>query len=168
MAGFWQPMVAERKVVILTHDGTTAFDADTGHIVWCYTRQHGHRMIYDGRVYMIDQAYYTILDLQDGRELLRVRMLDQLRQKWGLDDVGISTGLLVSETHAFFGDGAGRLFAVERDTGEPVWFDRPKGTRGYLGVIPVVAGNRLYITTFSMDPKRPGQLYCYEGAGLGA
>ncbi len=158
-----QPMVAENKVVVRTRTGTVAFDAQSGQTAWYYD-EGGWRMIYDGRVYMVDQAYFTILELQNGRELLRVRVLDEIERKWGLDDVGISTGLLVSETHAFFGDGAGRLFAVERDTGEPVWFDRPKGTRGYLGAIPAVAGNRLYITTFSVDPKRPGQLHCYESA----
>ncbi len=119
-----------------------------------------------GRIVASDQAgsggRLTELDTS-GQVLLEVRLEDRILSAWGLKNVRFATGLVVSETHFFIGDGTGRLYAFRKETAEPVWFHQPKGTNGYLGAQPAVDGNRLYLVSGG-NAQRPGALYCYESA----
>lgn len=164
IAGKWVPMVSEGHVVITLPAGTAAFSTETGERRWVFPRG-GCRTVYGGRVYIVDGGRYYVLDLRTGECLLEKALAEEVERKWRLQRVTFPTYLAVSETHGFVGDQAGRLYALERDTGEPVWMHQPEGISGFSGNIPVIAGNRLYISSFSMAPAPPPRLYCYEGAG---
>lgn len=160
--GKWRPMVSDNRLIVTTASGATvAFDVDRGRQLW-WVPDAGARIVYGERLYMLgQQGTYLILD-KDGNKLLEVPLVERIRAKWGLTASDLNTHLAVSETHVFFGDASGRVYAIGRDTGEPVWSHRPEDTTGFLGAMPVIAAGRLFISSFSMDPKRPPRLYCYE------
>jgi len=158
------PMVAQGLVVINTAGGTAAFSVADGQCSWFFPKA-GARSVYGGRVYFVTTDEYYILDLMTGACLLQVPFAAMVEQKWRLKRVQCASHLAVSDTNGFVGDTRGRLYSFERDTGEPVWKDQPEGITGFSGNIPVIAGNRLYISSFSMAPAPPPRLYCYEGAG---
>lgn len=157
------PAVSHGVVVITTLEGAAAFQAVDGRRAWHFPMS-GRRAVYGDRVYLVTQDEYCVLDLRTGECLLRVPLARNVERKWRLKGVQFSSQLAVSETHGFIGDLRGRLYAFERDTGEPVWMDRPEGITGFAGNIPVIAGNRLYISSFSVEPAPPPRLYCYEQA----
>lgn len=157
------PTVSNGIVVVNTIEGTAAFHSDDGRAAW-YFPSGGARTIYDGRVYVATRDEYHVLDLQTGTRLLHVPLAQRVEKKWRLKQVQFYSQLAVSETHGYIGDLKGRLYAFERDTGEPVWMDRPEGVTAFAGNIPVIAGNRLFISSFSMEPAPPPRLYCYEQA----
>lgn len=161
----YRPKVSAHRVVIGAMKGTVAFDTATGEVVW-FARGNplGQGAVYGGRVYAHSREF-VVLDLNDGRVLLQTKLETLIEKKWGFRDVDFA-GMAVSETHFFIGDGRGRLYAFEKETGEPVWYHQPKGGNGYFSAIPVIAGNRLYVTTASR-PRKPGALYCYEQAEEG-
>lgn len=163
MGGKSVPMVSDGVVVISTVEGTAAFRATDGRLAW-YFPEWGARTVFGGRVYVVTLNEYHVLDLQTGSRLLHVPLARRVEGKWRLKQVQFSSQLAVSETHGFIGDLKGRLYAFERDTGDPVWMDRPEGITAFAGNIPVIAGNRLYISSFSMEPAPPPRLYCYEQA----
>jgi outer membrane protein assembly factor BamB len=131
----------------------------------------GHQTYSDGKVYFTSTMRYgehlLVVDVVTGKIELSVRLLEPL-EKWLTKhspkavEVGNLTAPAIVGERLFCGDNFGRLWALDRRTGEPVWHHRPKGAAGYLAHAPVVDGNRLYANTFSMDPKRPSTLYCYE------
>lgn len=156
-----EPMVCKGRVVIRTPGKIEAFDTATGGRVW-RSSQYGPRFVYGDRVYLCTlEGVYCSIDMESGRPLLEVDLKPLFWRKWGMENIYPATDLIVSETHAFIGDGRGRLFAFDRDTGEPVWYHRPRGTNGYFGAQPAVAGNRLFLTTAG-NPRKDGALYCYE------
>lgn len=163
MLGGWVPMVSNGLVVINVGNGTAAFSAATGELRWV-SPHAGGRAIYDGRLYLVGQGNYYVLEVATGQCALEVALSDRVEKKWKLRGVGFPTHIGISETHGFVGDYRGRLYAFERETGEPVWKHQPEGIVGFTGNVPVIAGNRLYISSFSMDPARPPRLYCYEGS----
>lgn len=144
-----------------------AVSASTGEPLWSYLGG-GARAIYDGRVYFTQEYSYHVLDLHTGAVLLRREVTREIERRWGLEHVQLKSHPAVSETHTFVGDARGRLFCIVRDTGEPVWYDQPPGVASFWGAMPVVAERRLYISSFSIDPKRPPYLYCYEEAPAGS
>jgi outer membrane protein assembly factor BamB len=160
--GGWIPMVSMGHLVINTQGGTACFSTEDGGVRWLFPRV-GTRTVYDGRVYLVSAGTYHILDLKTGEHILTSPLAERTEKMWRLRSVGFPTQLAVSETHAFLGDYRGRLYAFARDTGEPVWMDHPEGISGFTGNIPVIAGNRLHISSSSMDPASPPRLYCYEG-----
>jgi outer membrane protein assembly factor BamB len=166
-----RPMVSAHRVIVSVPRGVGAFDTATGKLLWS-TQGHHASVVYGGRVYSQDSWKFGVLDLNDGRVLLETNPQSLVEKKWGFNRVEFHTGLAVSETHLFMGDGEGRLYAFEKETGEPVWYHRPKGGNPYFGNIPVIANNRLYIATVKPGPytptartRGPGSLYCYEEAG---
>jgi outer membrane protein assembly factor BamB len=156
------PMASQGLVVIGAGGGTAAFRVSSGELAWLFP-YYGTRAIYGGRVYLTTIDSCHVVDLATGEALLQVPLASLAETRWGLHGVQFSSHLAVSETHGFIGDTRGRLYAFDRTTGEPVWMDRPKGITGFSGNIPVIAGNRLYISSFSMAPAPPPRLYCYEG-----
>ncbi len=151
--------------MIRTPKGTVALDTVTGEPLWIVKGfDSGWGMIYGNRVYLaLPNTEFCVADLTSGQVLLDVRLEDRILSAWGLKNVRFATGLVVSETHFFIGDGRGRLYAFRKETAEPVWFHQPKGTNGYLGAQPAVDGNRLYLVSGG-NAQRPGALYCYESA----
>lgn len=148
--------------------GIIAFDAKTGLKAW----HHMHpcwKTIAEGKVHCLSEEY-SVLDARTGNVLVSAPIAKRILAKFGAKGSGEWRGGVnfarpaIWGNHVYFGDDDGRLWAIERDTGEPVWFHKPEGCAGYLNAEPVVDGNRLYITSFSMDPKRPPRLYCYERA----
>src|SRR5262249_15755650 len=67
----WNPMVSGGLVVINTGSSTAAFEGESGRLVWKVAKR-GARAIYDGRVYLVVQGSYVVLDLRSGKELLNV------------------------------------------------------------------------------------------------
>jgi outer membrane protein assembly factor BamB len=163
VGGSSAPVVSSDIVVINTLDGIAALHRSDGRAAW-YFPQRGVRMVYGDRVYVVTRDEYCAVELRTGACLLRVPLARNLEKKWRLKHVQFSSHLAVSETHGFIGDLHGRLYAFERDTGEAVWMDRPEGITAFAGSIPVIAGSRLYISGFSMEPAPPPRLYCYEQA----
>lgn len=167
-----RPMFSVDRVVTSVRGGMAAFDAATGREIW-RTQGHGASVVYGGRVYSqgIFPFKFGVLDVNDGRVLLEVDLWKRVEKKWGFKRVDFAVGLAVSETHFFMGDGDGRLYAFEKETGEPVWYHRPKGGNPYFVSVPVIANNRLYIATIKPGPvtptapsNRPAALNCYEEA----
>jgi outer membrane protein assembly factor BamB len=157
------PMVAGNRVVIRTSRGTVALDTATGRPHWLVKgMSSGGRTIQGGRVYMaLPNTEFRLADLESGEVLLEVRLEELIRAKWRMKHVYFGTDIVVGGAHFFIGDGLGRLYAFEKESAEPVWFHKPKGTNGYLGAYPAVEGDRLCLTTAG-DAQRPGALYCYQ------
>jgi outer membrane protein assembly factor BamB len=158
-----RPMVAADQIVVGAPGLTVTCDAATGRTLWTDRRSHGARLVLDARVYCGGTWEFVVLDSHTGRVLLDVNLPQRIEKRWGFKGVDFRSGLAVSTSHFFMGDGEGRLYAFDRETGEPVWHHRPKGGNPYFGNVPVIANNRLYITT-THKPGRPGFLYCYEEA----
>ncbi len=152
-----QPAVGDQLVLVDTAKGLGAYDTTSGALKWVSKGARGYRTLYDGRAYITSfYGEYMIIDLDDGGMALDSKPIE---------DVSFGTYPVVSETHTFVGDATGRFWALERDTGKPVWSHRPKGTTGYRSVgPPAVTENRIYVNTYSADRKRPSSLYCYEQA----
>ena len=165
--GKWKPMVAQGLVVVSVIGGTAAFDVETGELSWLFDKNRGSRMVYGGRVYLVNSetnslGSYHVVDLVTG-ELLQERSTAAMAaDNPEFESVFFTSSPLVAESHVFIGDGIGRLWALDRDSGTPVWFHRTREGQAFLGSVPVPAGNRIYITSFSMDPRHPSRLYCYE------
>lgn len=160
------PVVHGDRVVSNGAWGIIAFDTKSGEKAW----HHMHpswKTVVDGKVYCLSRDY-TVLDVRTGQILVFASLADRIQEKFGAKGAAQWRGGLnfarpvVWGDRVLFGDDRGRLWAIEKDTGEPVWFHKPKGGAGYLNAEPVIDGNRLFITSFSMDPKLPSALYCYE------
>jgi outer membrane protein assembly factor BamB len=152
----WNPQVADGTVLVNTRKaGLAAFDARDGNLLWTCKWARGARTVYDERIFITRfHGEYLIVDLADGKVLLRQRRLNGRRN--------FTTTPVVSQTHVFVGDTSGTMWALERDTGEVVWKHRPKGMTGYMAAKPAVVGKRIYINSFSMPRDIPSSLYCYE------
>jgi len=168
------PIVAEGRVIVQGSDGIVTFDAETGKVAWAQP-YWGARAVCRGRLYVIQAMSstksYMVFDVQSGKMLMSSDLVGALKNKFKATSSGQWRGGLaltrpaVSETHVFVGDDVGRLWASERETGEPVWFDLPDNHSGYLGGQPIIDGNRLYVTSMTLDQKKnPSALYCYEQA----
>jgi outer membrane protein assembly factor BamB len=173
-SGGWDPFVVGHRVIVNGLGGTIAFHRDTGEAAWT-SRVLGSKAVFRDQLYFARPALnggtYVVLDAESGTTRIESPLVERIRNKYGAKSSGkwrggtLFTRPAVSETHVFFGDDAGRLWAIERDTGEPVWYHKPKGNAGYLAATPIISGKRLYVTSFSMDTRRPQALYCYEEAG---
>lgn len=163
------PVVFGNRVLAATPFGIAAFDADKGTLLWSNHVHAGPFAPYSDRLYIVTGLNYTgyrVVDLNSGSTLLEREVSDDIARAFGFEErVGLESSLAVTETHTFVGDNVGRLWALERDTGEPVWFDHPETATPYVAVrVPIISEGRLYINGFSMDPDRPQHLYCYEQA----
>lgn len=162
----WTPMVSGGVVVVSTAKGAAAFDTATGKLRW--EVPFGIvRAIYDGRLYALWNTEYIVADLASGKTVTRVDVVSRMKEHLKVSQASRLELMLwpaVSETHVFTGDASGRVWALERETGEPVWHHRPDDSPGFAPAEPVIAGNRLYVTARRPD-MRPGgeRLYCYEG-----
>ncbi len=164
--GKMSPVVHGDRVITNGAWGIIAFDTATGEKAWHYMNP-SWKTVVDGKVYCLSKDY-AVLDAQTGEVLVFSSLAQRIQEKFGAKSTGKWRGGMnfarptVWGDFVYFGDDDGRLWAIEKETGEPVWFHKPKGCTGYLNAEPVVDGNRLYITSFSMDAKRPSSLYCYE------
>lgn len=75
----------------------------------------------------------------------------------------LSAEPVITEQYIFIADHSGRLWALEKQTGRPVWRHRPQGIQTFVNGFPAVNGNRLFFGRSSGGPF-PGRLYCYEEA----
>jgi len=162
------PLVADDLILAPTPFGFGAFKLDNGALVWRHHVHAGPFNVYNDRLYMatgINFTGYRIVDMNTGETLFQREVSDDIAKKYRFGYVKLNSGFAVTETNTFVGDNFGRLWALERDTGEPVWFHHPDKAAPYVAARkPVMEGNRLYINGFSTDPNRPQFLYCYEQA----
>ena len=149
--------------VVATKAWTGAFDAKTGKRLWS-SAIWGARVVYGDRVYVVQDDTFYAFDLFDGAIKFRCDVRSEMEQKGKRKFDRISTHIAASDTHIWGGDPYGTLWAFNRETGRPEWHHRPKDATGYSGGVPAISGNRLYIPSFSMDPRFPPSLYCYEQA----
>lgn len=157
--GSW-PATADDYLVVTTERGTTAFDVATGALQWWSTLRGRYTLI-DGRVHMIDRGTdYCVLDLRDGRELMRAPIATLVREEWGIDDMEPGSWPLVERSRLWLGDHRGRVFVFDALTAKPLWCDPRTEVPGYFAARPRLAGDRLYMATFG-SPKQPGALHCY-------
>ena len=160
------PVIHGDRVISNGAWGIIGFDINTGEKAWHYMHPCW-KAVADGRVYCLSKEY-AVLDARTGKVLVFAPVTKRIQEKFGAKSTGKWRGGMnfarptVWGDHIYVGDDDGRLWAIEKETGEPVWFHKPKGCTGYLNAEPVIDGNRLFITSFSMDSKRPPALYCYE------
>jgi hypothetical protein len=164
----WNLDAVGDSIITSTDNGTAAFDARTGGVLW-FQKHRGPRAGYGGRLYISGRSWKgaerrTVMwavDVASG----------ELVSQWDLtapvtkasEENRLTSRPAVSEAHVFCGDEIGTLWAFDRGNGKVVWQHRPKGTTGYIsGTDPVIDGHRLYVTSYSMDAKHPAQLYVYE------
>ena len=160
------PLVSGSIVLAPTPFGFGAFRIETGELLWRHGVHAGPFNVYKDRLYMatgINFTGYRIVDMNTGETLFQREVSDDIAKTYRFAYVKLNSGFAITESHTFVGDNFGRLWALERDTGEPVWYHHPKGAVPYVALRqPVILGNRLYINGFSTDPNRPQHLYCYE------
>lgn len=157
------PMVAGDVCVVATKTWTAGFAVDDGRRLWS-TPVWGAHVVYRDRVYVIQHDTLHAFDLFDGSIRFQCEVATEMEKKGRKKFQYIATALAASETHIWCGDPFGTLWALNRATGSPEWHHRPKGTTGYMGGVPAISGNCLYIPSFSMDRRFPPSLYCYQGA----
>jgi outer membrane protein assembly factor BamB len=158
----WDPMVGEDKVLINVGTGVVAFDTASGQPCWRFAHKGG-RSVYDGLVFIITrEGLYSVLTLTDGRELQHCDVAATIANKWKSYRPTFLSTPAVTDSHAFLPEEGGYLFALDRQTGIPVWRHRPRDATGYLGALPVVIDGRLYVSTVGWDKRHPSRLYCYE------
>lgn len=155
------PMVAEDVCVVATKHWTAGFAVETGHRLWS-TPVWGPHVVYGRRVYVIQDGTFHVFDLLDGSLKAKRDIGPEIEKKGKRRFDRISTHIAASDEHIWGGDPYGTLWALSRETGRPEWHHRPKGTTGYSGAVPAISASRLYIPSFSMDPRSPPSLYCYE------
>jgi hypothetical protein len=151
----WDPHVLGRNLVFRLEDGLAAVDPSRGELRW-KVKVAGRPGFGDQQIVLAHERQLTACDVRDGRIVLK-------------KDLGTALGRgneftsapLVSATHVFVGDLSGALWAFERESGEPVWSDRPAGTVGSLQA-PRAFNGRLYAGDYTIEPRRPHHLYCWE------
>jgi outer membrane protein assembly factor BamB len=138
------------------------FDTGTGERMWA-SDLWGPSVVYGDRVYVHNDGWLHALDLNDGTRCWSRHIAPEMEKRNKKRFEYSGTPLAASDTHLWFGDPHGFLWALNRDTGEPEWHHRPKGSVGFAGgVMPAISGKRLYIPTFSLDRRLLPSLYCYE------
>ena len=162
------PLVAGHIVLAPTPFGFGALELETGELLWRHGVHAGPFNVYEDRLYMatgINFTGYRIVDMNTGETLFERDVSDEIAKKYRFGHVKLNSGFALTETHTFVGDNFGRLWALVRDTGEPVWYHHPDNATPYVALRqPVMEDNRLYINGFSTDPNRPQHLHCYEQA----
>ena len=89
-------------------------------------------------------------------------MAERIQEKYGLPDVWVQSTPVATAKHVFIGDAAGRLWAFETQTDEPVWFHEPDNPTPHVTMqVPQIVGDQLFISSSSLDPENPSRLYCY-------
>ena len=174
-----RPALAKDVIVVATAARRlVAFSARDGRLLWKQhdARQHGgfYDYAYDHAVYgntlyrwsncnvigKFDTAF-SLVDVHTGRLNGHWSLAEQVCSPAGVPRAHMSTTAVIAEATMFFGDTAGRLWAVEKDTGRPLWRSRPNGIVWPPSEVPSVLGRRIYFASPS-SPEAPGRLYCYE------
>lgn len=157
----WRPQVsASGKLVFRTDTWLVCLDAKDGKLLWKLEEGYG-QTVYGERVYLANRSRLRVLDIRDGSVLLDRDVGRDLKAR--KRSIRLTGRPAVSETHIFGLDEPGTIWAFDRETGEPVWDATPEGTTGFIGnEQPVIDNGRLYVATFSTNPKRPQSLYCFE------
>lgn len=165
-----EPLVRGDVVVAEGPEGTMAVDIETGLLRWTLNF-FGNAGYSDGRIYYTSGLQHgmtlVVVEALSGKVLEHVPLREKceryLRER-GPKAASIDrlTAPAIVGDRLFCGDNYGRLWALDRKTGDPLWHHRPKDASCYVARAPMVVGNRLYANSFSMDPKRLSTLYCYE------
>jgi len=165
-SGKMWPVVEGTRVIANGAWGIIAFDIETGVRGWHYM-DPCWKSVHQGTVYCLSKNY-AALDAATGKVLVFSTLAKRVREKFAGKGTGRARGELnfarptLWGDWVYFGDDMGSLWAIEKTTGEPVWSHKPKGCVGFLNALPVVYGNRLYISSYSFDPTKPSAVYCYE------
>jgi outer membrane protein assembly factor BamB len=154
-------------VVACGYKAIGAFDGRSGNLCWRFevkgdtTFQTG---LYSGRVYLWREeipsdssmeTFYYVLESSTGQKLQEVHAVEQIFNVSNVRPTKIVGGPVVTETRVFLADRAGRIWALDRETGRPVWHHKGRD----IGAVARIrlAGNYLYVVT---DFTR--QINCYE------
>lgn len=150
--------------------GLAAFDAASGSPAWQQeVRSPRSWVVCDSEIHLWEieanadgpDTRWSVLDASSGRELRRWSAAEAVYGACGLRPSSMSCGPVIAEHHIYFGDLAGRMWAVERESGRPVWRHRPPGIESWPSNMPAVKGRRLYFGRLG-DASLPGRMYCYE------
>lgn len=161
--GKWRPQVsASGRLLFRTDTWLVCLNAATGKLLWKLEEGYG-QTVQGERVYLAHRSRILVLDLRNGVVLLDRDVGKDLKRR--NRSIRLTGRPAVSETHIFALDEPGTIWAFDRETGEPVWDLTPEGTTGFIGnEQPVIDNGRLYVATFSTNPKHPQSLYCFEQA----
>jgi len=163
------PARAGDVVITTVGQGLVAFDAATGTAVWkradrlsgwAVSRNEVHLWTIENKADAHD-THWVVLEATSGREARHWSASETVYAACGLGRSMMTTEPVITEDYIFFGDLAGRIWAIERDSARPVWRDRPRGIRSWPLSMPAVKGGRLYFGRVSGEAL-PGRLYCYE------
>jgi outer membrane protein assembly factor BamB len=131
------------RVVFSLLGATVGFDAADGRPVWQMSGPgaSGPWMLYEARLYSTSGAY-RVVDVPRGVTIVEgAADPDAAPPPPAARYVGLP---VVTGTHVFVVDSpAGRLWALDRDDGRPVWMHRPPD--GFYAERPVGAGGRLFL-----------------------
>lgn len=153
-------LAEQGRVALGGGEGGALFDARTGAEIRSW-RGVPAFAVHGDRLYLLSR-HYTKMRLDTGEILAQCDMKANLVTQGKLKQAEQLTSPAVSDTHIFFGDMLGYLWAADRETGDIVWKHRPPKVVGFWTTRPEIHHGRLYITSYSADPKRPPYLYCYE------
>lgn len=153
--GSWEPHVFGGTLLFRLDDGIASVDVASGSLRW-KVRVAGQPGFSAERVALASGSRLTVLDVADGRMLFT----EDAGKVLGRNNE-FTSAPVVSDTHVFVGDDSGTLWAFELETGTAVWSDRPEETVGHLRA-PTVFNGHLYMGDYTMDPRRPMHLYCWE------
>lgn len=158
------------RLVIEGTEGLWILDTDTLQIIG--TVPLGGDYTVEGDIlHAMNGKVYRRVDLRTGEQILEYpveKQLQAVRKNYYCDGV---TPPIVTDEYLFFGDSGGHLWAIEKDTGKPVWVHRAPGCTGFHD-LPQRHGDSIYIDSTTWDAKKhPATLYCYRpraGAAAGS
>lgn len=163
---YWHGDVRGNKLLFRLENDLVCVDLEEGVLVWktAVRGVTGPTGVGGHRVVGVNGATVSVLDLATGKILKKKDLSKVLRARHRANH--LTSHPLISDTHIFVGDMLGALWALDVNTCEPVWDDRPEGTIGNLRGASLVNG-RLYIGDYTEEPRVARHLYCWEPVGPG-
>jgi outer membrane protein assembly factor BamB len=156
----WNAEVRRDLLLFRTEAGVTAVSVRGGTPTWSVNIP-GKVAFGRDRVAVVGPYEVTILDMA-GRTLVEADFRETLAARHCVNR--FTSRPVLSDTHVFVGDLLGTLWALDVNTCEPVWDDRPEGTVGNLRSLTAING-RLYVGDYTDEPRTAMHLYCWEPVG---
>ena len=180
--GYSSPVAAAGRIYLFSMsdrtDTLTAFDANSGKIVWSVEGGEGFTKSYVGtratpaidgdRIYTYGgQGDLTCRDLANGRERWKLNVLKETGSEnigWGMASTPLVTESVV---HVQSGSGGSVAVAVDKISGKVVWKSQATGKGGYAHpILADVAGSKQLVifagtAIIGMDPRTGATLWQY-------
>ncbi len=162
--GDWRGALAEsNRLVYRTEEGLACVDARNGRGLW-KAETVRESTVYRDVIVATHERTVWVLSAETGRLLRKKDLTKALSARHPGNRLTI--GCAISETHVFVCDELGTLWALDRESLEPVWSHCPAGTVGGLNSPQIIRG-RLYANTVSWERGVPNHLYCWGPAKEG-